>query len=295
VLPHTAFTPETPGLYMGIPMDVYQAAPGFSKSHADVLRRSPLDLHRMQTGQLARPVTDAMEMGTTYHSLVWEGREDFYERPDSYINEKGDEKKWNGNATACRDWMERHSDKPVYSLDEAEEIRNGARYIQSHRLAADILSKPGMAEVSMFARESERGKIIKGRADWVWFDQGRIFFADLKKTKDASTRAVSREILNRRYHVQAAWYRSIAQTLGYTFGGFVFCFFEAGKAPKCNVRNIAAQAIDFGEVQMKADLGLWHQCRMANHWPEWSDHEENIGTVDLPDFVYGDETLDFAA
>jgi hypothetical protein len=299
ILPASQFTPETPGLYAGIPMAQYQAAPGFSGSRAAVLRRSPLDFIRMQNGELDPKPTDSMELGTVYHSLVWEGRRDFHIRPDAYKapeSAKKDapmiDKPWNANATACQNWLEAHSDMPVYSAAKAKEIESGAEYLELHPRVRPILFRTGMVEVSMFARAEKHGYILKGRADKVWFDQGRINFADLKTTRDASTDAISREILNRGYHIKAAYYRYIAQRLGYEFGDFLLIFFEDGAAPKVNVRRLAPRAMDEGMHTVLDDINLLHRCRLMNFWPEFADMEQDqaeIQMVDLPDYVYGDE------
>jgi hypothetical protein len=142
----------------------------------------------------------------------------------------------------------------------------------------------------MFAREKTYGKIIKCRADSLWIEQGQIFFADLKTTKDASTQAISKTILQRRYHAQAAMHKMIVELLGqYEWGGFYLIFAESGSSPKCNVRKLAEQAIEKGRGEIEADVDLLRRCTMMGDWPEWADSEEHICNVDLPEWMYDDE------
>lgn len=287
ILPSTAFKPDTPGAFSGLTMAEYQSAPGLSKSKCDTLTRSPLDFSRMLDGTLKRTSIDALETGTTYHAGLFEKRADYYTQPETY---GPDAKKWNGNATECKAWLAAHADKAIFTLREAAAITAGIAYIAAHPLAAQILGKTGaVAEVSLFAREETNGFVIKGRADWLWVDEnGCVCVADLKTTTDATTRGFSRDILARRYHVQAAFYRYILRRLGCDDFKWFFIAFEKGPAPKCNVRQLAAQAMDEGERQLERDFALYWQCRIANHWPEFHDSEPAINFIDLPDFVYGD-------
>lgn len=285
--------PDQFGVFLDMPMDTYQAADGFSKSRADILHRSPLDYRRTMDGELKIEPTAAMERGTVYHSLVLEGRCDFVVRPETYMcaeSAKKDaamiEKPWNGNATACREWLAEHESQIVLSRDIADEVNAGAKYICNHPHAAQILAKKQHVEVSLFARAKVHGKPIKCRADMLWLEDGKVFFADLKKTVDASTRGCQRTILQRRYHVQAGIHKLITELLGYEFGGFTFIFFEDGKAPKCNVRRLADQAIAKGQEEIEADIERFNQCKIGNNWPEWADSEEHIGHIDLPDYCY---------
>lgn len=300
IRPLTEWHPNTPGMFAGLPMDIYQRAPGLSKSGTDVLRRSPAD-YRAQFLQLdlIRETTDAMEYGTMTHSLLFENRRDWHTRPETYLGRESAkkdspviEKSWNANSNTCREWLAEHADKPVLSAVEGRELEQFVSYIKEHRHAKQLLAMQQHAEVSMFAREKTYGKIIKCRADSLWIDQGQVFFADLKTTKDASTRAISRTILDRRYHAQAAMHKMITELLGhYEWGGFYLIFAESGKSPKCNVRKLADQAIEKGREEIEADIDLLARCTRGNDWPEWADSEEHVGHVDLPEWIYNNDTL----
>lgn len=296
--PATSWEPNKLGMFAGLPMDSYQRAPGFSKSGSDVLRRSPLDyLKQFVERTETRDATPAMEYGTLTHSLLFDGQGNFHERPDTYLGSESPkkgaltiEKPWNANSNTCKAWLAAHSDKPVLSREEAEDLTRFCYHIRHHRHARQLLQKVQHVEVSMFAREKTYGKIIKCRADSLWTEDGRIYFADLKTTKDASTQAISRTILDRRYHVQAAMHKLIVELLGqYEWGGFYLIFAEDGKSPKCNVRKLADQAIELGRVELKEDIDLLAQCTRSNDWPEWADSEEHICSVDLPEWMYSDE------
>jgi hypothetical protein len=296
------YTQDARGMFAGIPMEQYQAVPALSASGCATLNRSPLDFLRQRNGELRREPSEAMELGTVYHAGLFEGRRDYYIQPDTYPapeSAKKDapiiQKPWNNNAAYCKAWALPFSDKPIYSSERAAEIEAGIDYVRRHPQAAQLLAKDGMCEVSIFARQDKWGHALKGRPDKIWFEDGKVFVADLKTTNDASTREISRTILHRRYHVQAAMYRYLLAQLGFEHGGHTLIFFEPGNAPKCNVRHLCDAAIDMGEEQLTRDLELYHCCRIASDWPEWADAEgDNIGYIDLPEYVYGEQTLDMA-
>jgi ATP-dependent exoDNAse (exonuclease V) beta subunit len=281
------FAPNSTGLFASLSMEQYQAAPGLSKSRSDTLAVSPLDYLREITGVKKREKTEAMELGTIYHSAIFENRAQYHVRPNTY---GADGKKWSGNATECKAWVIAHSDLPILTEYEEAEVRANVEYVRKHPLASLILAKPAVAELSMFARWEGAGYMLKGRADWIWQDAetGDVCVADLKTTQDASSRVFSRDILNRRYHVQAAMYRYILQRLGFETVRFYFIALEKGSAPKCNVRQLTAQAMDEGERRLFEALELYQQCRIAGKWPEFHDSQDSINFIDLPDFVYGD-------
>jgi hypothetical protein len=293
------FKPETQGIFTGLPMDVYQKAPGLSKSRGFTLGRSPIDYKRIEVGQLRPAVTEALEHGEIYHSLVFENRRDFHIEPKTYkapeSTKKGApiiDKPWNNNANACKDWNAKHSDRPILSDYDAGEIERSAKYLRDHPLAGPILAAPGLIEVSFFAVEPKRGILLKGRADKLIPGRSPGVFraADLKTAKDGTTREFSRVILNRGYHIQAAQYRLILRLLGADLSGFDFIIHEKGPAPKANVRFLSERAMDKGARELEKIFDLYERCRDRGVWPDYHDSEPQIGPIDLPEYAYNDES-----
>lgn len=282
------FRPEIPGAYAGLPAADYHRAPGISKSALDRLHASPLDYQRWRAGLIPDEQTEAMLLGRLFHALVLENRRAWTVRPDTYGPE---EKPWNGNATLCKEWLAAHADEDVISSATAVELEKHAAYIRTHAVAGPLL-RDGLAEVSVFARQEKTGKLLKGRLDYVRQNGEETQIIDLKRMVDASTRTMSREILNRRYHVQAAMYRRILQRLGVTGPiAFILVGVEYSAAPKVNVRRLAEEAIDAGERALNGDLDLLRNCSLSGRpfWPEYPDSCDEVATVDLPEWVYAAE------
>lgn len=284
------FEAEKVGAFAGVPAEVYHAAPGESKSMLDVLARSPRDYHLIKTGQLSKPTTDAMEYGQLFHSAILENKtpeELVHIRPDTYGKEN---KPWHGGALECKKWLAEHTDKPVLTTEEFKQFVTETNYVRRHRHFSLLGAH---TELSCFARDRETGYLLKGRFDALQYFGGNLWIIyDVKTTRDASTRAFSAEILKRRYHVQAAQYRRILQRL-VPDADIKFCFLavEKGRFLKMNVKFLATQAMDLGDKVIDENMQLLRRCRISDTWPEWADSEENAGTIDLPEFVYGDKDV----
>jgi len=272
-------------LNLNLPFGEYLKADGVSKSTLDAIVESP---HRAQYGR--KQTTPAMQFGSMLHALLFEARMDYIVRPEVY---GPDAKKWNGNATECKAWMAEHAGQNVISPDLADDMHGAVAAIKNHPHFGQITL--GSPEVSMFAfDQGGSGLQLKGRADSLntTNDEGVAHVVDLKTTTDASTRGFSREILSRRYHIQAAMYRRILRLLGYEQFTWTFIILEKGETPLVNIRRLEPQAIDLGDEQLDRDLELLKKCRLHRWFPHFTDEEEKPGYIDLPQFVYDSEQLD---
>jgi len=286
------YTPGEPGIAFDLPFADYVAAPGLNNSGLATLMRDPRRYHYEDHGLLNRPpATAAMEWGTLLHERVLLGTHNYHVRPETYGLES---KPWSGNAKECKAWLADHEDLPVLTTDQTMQLNAEARCVLENPDATRLLTG-GHAEVSLFAREKNHGYLLKGRLDYLRLDSdGAPYIVDLKTTTDASTPALSRELLNRRYHVQFAFYRRLVELVGYPRPDVFVIALEKGDLPRCQVRQIAAQALDLGDAKLDAHLRLYRLCRIADWWPAFPDAERDsavIRAIDLPEYVYGKTEL----
>lgn len=283
IKPAADFRPDLTGAFADVPFDDYAAAPGINKSGLDVLRDNPNKFNLSRTGQFIREATAAMDWGTLVHEQILFGTASFHVRPDTY----GEGKKWNANATDCKMWLAEHCDKPVLSCDQATQLRNEADAVLDNPQACALL-RNGHAELSLFARDEHRGFLMKGRLDYFGCDESGPYLVDIKTTIDASTHALSREILNRRYHVQFAHYRRLLERLGVADARCFIIALEKGELPRCQVRQIGADSLTLGEAALDEDLRLYWQFKMADQWPDFADTEldaTGIKAIDVPEYA----------
>lgn len=263
------------GCYM-LTMAEYLASDGVSKHGLDWFAKSPEHYRDYRAGILAEEQTDAMKFGSLLHALVFEDRRDFVVFPVTYPS--GNEMKpWHGGANYCKAW-ETEQTLPVVSQHEALLLGRWSEAILKHPLAAPLL-KEGKPEVSMFATDPDTGLLLKCRSDW----QRPKGIVDLKTTTNAATWAFSREIHQRRYHVQAAMNCHVAGLLGLDMPDFYFIALEKGEVPRINVRLLSQKAIGLGLVELNSSLVELAECLETNRWPGYCGDE--IETIELPPYA----------
>jgi exodeoxyribonuclease VIII len=262
-----------------IPMADYRSDPGISKSSLDRLHRSPAEYRDYIDGKIADKPTAAMEFGTMLHALVLDEPLPFHVQPDTYGPEQ---KRWNNNATECRQWCAEHADRTIISASDARKLWDLATAVKSDPRAKALLMAATGTEASCFVADQKTRLRLKGRPDII----GPDFIADIKTTSDASTFALSRTIATYRYHVQAAMYRRILGQLGRPTRHWYFIAVETGTYPRINVRRLTDLAIAQGETELDADLELLQQCMEDGCWPGLSGPGDEIGDVDLPTWAY---------
>lgn len=266
------------GLWTGVDMADYHKSPHISSSQVRLLIESPLTYRRKLDGAIAGDSTPAMAYGTAAHAAILENRFDaFHIQPATY----GDGKKWNGRAAECQAWAEAHADKPVITSNQVQELSASAEYVRRHPKAGRLLAG-GCAEVSIFAGRT------KARADYMTISGTLATVVDLKTCSDASTEAFSREILNRGYHIQMAWYRRTIKAAGIPDFQCYFIGLQKGPLPLVNVWQLSMAALDLGDKEIERAMILLSQCEANNFWPEWADYDgtNTIEAIDLPAYAY---------
>lgn len=282
---HVAANAIECGAFSGLPFDAYKQRRGVNFSTLTTFARSPRDAHEATP----RETTPAMQRGSTLHALITEQRADYVIKPDTYGAEG---KKWNGNATECRAWMEAHAGRHVVTTAEAAELEACAETVREHQKAGQFVQH-GAAEVSMFGFDTVSGLFLKGRADYVRVHPDHVCITDIKTTADASTAALVRVIQQRHYHVQAAMYRRLARLCGAGPVRYVIVAVEPnGAATKVNVRELNPRAIDRGDEILSGWLERYAECQQSGTWPEWFDEAPGIMPIDLPEWAYPETEID---
>ena len=259
----------------------YHAHPAVSKSHLDLIARSPLHYWARYLDPDRKPVepTPAMRLGTALHTHVLE-----LDRWDQEIAvAPACDRRTKAGKEAYAAFQDAAAGKTVISADDAEQVQAMARAVFRHPGATMLLGLPGKAETTHMWTDATYGVECKCRPDWLT-DDGSIV-VDLKTTKDASPRGFRRSIGDFRYQVQAAWYlHGLEQATGRRPDQFVFICVEKEPPYACAVYAADAEMIERGHQQAMADLGELAACRAADRWPSYSDQIETIG---LPGWMTG--------
>ena len=264
-----------PRIEYNLPAADYRKSEGVSKSSLDTFADCPAKFKAEQDGIIKRESSPAMTFGTLLHSLVLDGRADFHVKPDGMTFASKDGKQWKLD----------HADKPIIGQDEADELIRTSSAILKHRHAAPLFGQ-GASEVSLYGVDKESGLKIKGLADWL----AKTHIVDIKTTRAADNRSISRAIADYAYHRQAALYLDLANQNGLDLGAFYFVFIERGDLPLINVRKIATEAIEQGRIEYQKLLRDLAECQRTGIWLDYSGDGEQPGEVDLPAWCYADMT-----
>lgn len=292
---NTTFKPGEVGIIEGLDYETYRKAPGLAGSDLQTIEESPAKYKRGDRLE----ETEEMAFGTLFHSYLLTHTAAWHVRPETYFDEKEKiDKKWIGSSGVCKKWLAEHTDKPVLRAEgslSAALLKTMVMKTRAHPMAALLLSqlKP---EVSVFARHEDCGTLCKGRLDGLIRGE-RTIIVEVKTTRDASTKAFSREILNRGYHRKAAWYKMLLHQMRVSPVEFWFIAVENNGQCRVNVRRLADRAMDEkGDMDNSYSFDLFTKCKRADFWPEFADSQfpgETAETpfIDLPPFMYPEEEL----
>lgn len=266
------------GVIPDLPMPDYLAAKGVSQSMLKLLAKSPS--HLKYSVEHPAPSTPDQIIGTITHVAVFELDQlesCCHVKPGSYQDSKtGDWKKWNGNATPCKDWLLAHKDRPVISQDDYTTVLGIRDSVAVHPAAALAL-RNGKAEQSLFVEDPETGLLLKCRSDWM---SGNAC-ADLKTCLDASPAGFAKTIANYGYDIQGALTLDICKLLDLGKEHFIFIAAEKEPPYAVGVYQLDEESIEIGRQKYRRLLTHYLQCVTAKKWPAYS---QNIEFLSLPDW-----------
>lgn len=259
----------------------YHAHSAISKSHLDLIARSPLHYwaRYLDPDRVAPEPSQQMRLGTALHTHVLElsrWDEEIAVAPAINRLTKAGKEEWAAFVSAA-------AGKTVITADDAAQVMAMGRAVMRHPAAAMLLGLPGKAETTHMWTDAATGLECKCRPDWLTDDCSIV--VDLKTTKAASIQGFKRSIADYRYHVQAGWYlHGIEQATGKRPDQFIFICVESSAPYACAVYAADAEMIERGHDQAMRDLAKLAVCKAADHWPSYSDQ---IETISLPGWMTG--------
>jgi len=271
---------ESPEDWEGLENAEYHRHSAVSKSHLDLVARSPLHYwaRYLDPNRVEPEPTPAMLIGTALHTHVleldqWDQR--YVMAPEGIDRRtKQGKAEWEAFSVAA-------TGRTVISKADADQVMAMAHSVFRHPAAAMLLALPGKAETTHMWTDEATGLQCKCRPDWLTDDGSLI--VDLKTTEDASPAGFRKSIANWRYHVQASWYLGgLTQATGQCPDQFIFIVVE--KKPPHAVAVYAAdvEMVVAGTKQARLDLETLAACKAANSWPGYSDQ---IETISLPPWM----------
>ena len=277
-----------PGLYLGVPEDVYHRDPVEGGSLSSTGCRRIVDTcpakfkWEAENGRLS---TRSMDFGTAAHTMVLGTGKPIHvlENPDGRTSEGRIEKR---EALA--------GGYIVLKPEEYERIKGMADALRAHPLAStlfarqrydtgQILESGGDAEVTGVWRDELTGVMCRLRLDWLPApSDGRLIIPDYKTTTDASPEACAKSIARYGYHRQREFYLSGLRSLGIGNASMdLLLVFQETTAPfLVTVVAMDPQMRQAGKRMNRRGINLYAQCKREDRWPGYNN--DRTYTAELP-------------
>lgn len=266
-----------PGLYPGMPDDVYLAdpVPGGSLSHSGAKAILPPGcpaLYRWQADH-GRPDKAVFDFGRAAHRVVLgEGAEIARVDADDWRTKE---------ARAARDEARARGLTPLLVKD-ALIVDDMAEALARNTLACELLAIPGRSEVAAFALDERDDVMLRAKYDRLPDpDDGRVIVTDYKTAPVADPDAFARSAWTYRYTQQAPWYVDLLKALGYA-DSIVFLFLIQAKEPPylSFVAELPPEAMRYGRTRNREAIGLYADCRRRDVWGGPAD--DDVVLLDMP-------------
>ncbi|MFM7100146.1 MAG: PD-(D/E)XK nuclease-like domain-containing protein, partial [Verrucomicrobiota bacterium] len=182
----------------------------------------------------------------------------------------GDPVPWSWAAKFCKQWRQAQEDlgNLVVSHDAYDSTFGTALAIARHEIAGPIFVR-GRNEVTLVTMDEQLGIPVRCRLDHV--PEGP-FLVDVKVTHDVTERGFIRNAYDSGYHLQAALYLDVWNTLcGDTDlkEGFKFVTVESRRPWAVNVFDATPEFLDRGRRDYLNALATFARCQRDNHWPAY--------------------------
>jgi hypothetical protein len=244
--------------------DDYQVATGLNNSALKVLcTQTPA--HFKHALSNPREDTPALRWGRIVHEFVLDGTV-----PKVMPSFKG-----KGSREAKAQWLEANGSQNCVDTEELIALEAIAKAIHMHPHAAGALAR-GRTEISGYA-QTERFA-VKMRADILVPDEGLIY--DLKTCTDASPAAFAKDAWSFGYHIQAAWYLTVANLIEPgKYQGFRFIAVEKDAPYGVAVYEASPDLIAAGTAAIERAIDVLTRCMDEGKWPGLS---QEVAQLELP-------------
>jgi exodeoxyribonuclease VIII len=241
------------------PPDAYAAIDAVNWSTLVHMATSP----RMLAWRVDHPrsETRALRLGSAIHCATlepeaWESR---------YVVQPAFNRRTKLGKLAHAEWCKSLAPgATVLSAGEYETLVRCVDSVRAHPAASDLLSH-GRAEEVLTWTDASTGLRCKGRVDYIT----TAYLLDVKSTRADTLRALSRELADRLYHGQVAFYLDGARAMRLLPEPCDVFVVAVQTSPPYDVipARLSYEDIERGRQLYRSLLRRYAECRAANWWP----------------------------
>jgi hypothetical protein len=293
-VPSTRIACPAPGIYPGVPAEVYHAWDAASNSALTKLDRSPA--HCRAALDEPRLPTPALIRGDAVHTAVLEPHlfarrytvaEQCGETVKSGVNAgarcTNDGKVFRGGIWRCGQHDKRESEETrrVLSLADFAVCMGMRQAVHAHPVAAALLDNADDRELSIVFHWPGTEILCKARIDIPAFAARSI--GDLKSMGDASPEQFPRSVQTYGYHRQAVFYQTACAAHGQEVDDFHLIAVEPEAPYGTVVARVDEAAQSVGRRELARLLAIWQECVSTGCWPCYPTH---VVDVSLPPWAF---------
>jgi hypothetical protein len=205
--------------------------------------------------------------------------------PETYKNEDGEIKPWNGNSKVCKLWI-KEAELMGFEIISQKEFWEASTAVKA-LLADDVIkrfidSSDKQVYLTGEWRDEETSLVvpIKCLLDLVPRLDTEFYksLGDLKTTKNAALQPWSRWCFTAGYHLQAALYRDgYAEATKEDHPNWCFLLCENFPPYQTGKRIMSNDFLEIGRADYRRLLANYCQCLKHNHWPDYDETDEAVG------------------
>lgn len=268
-----------PGIFPDLPAADYHAHPAVSSSTLKHYLKFPTPAHVLHAIENPKEQGDALLRGNVTHTLLLEPhRIDLdYVIEREKLHDKTRLVK-NGGSKELWDEMKKRADQqllPIVDHKMWKEANGMAESVAAHELW-QLAKLNGQKELSIFSQLN--GQPVKARPDAIY----KKVIIDVKTCRFPLTDAkIMQVIASEKYHLSAAMYLEVCNSVGIEVERFVWAFVESFRPHLCRFFEAKPKMLEVGRDEFYYALDRHADCRKNKVWPGYT---KELTSIDLPDW-----------
>lgn len=252
-----------PGLYDGIPEDIYHRSAGVSKSKLSAFAQAPVKVLSPV------PETDPLRLGSLIHCAILEPA---LLDARFYVS---DLPRFTLNSKAFKDEVANAGGRTIVKRAEFDSALRVRDSVMGNPTVRELLEAELVIEQSAFWTDDESGLLCRGRMDVIRIDWRVI--VDIKTTVNAGPDEFAKTAAKYHYHWQQSMYEDgILLVADWDPEAFVFVAVEKEPPHLVALYDLHPDDVEAGRQQVRQLLNQWAECERTGVWPGYSSQIERL-------------------
>lgn len=227
-----------------------------------------------------RESSKALDWGSLVDCLLFTPSrfdEQFAIKPETYTNEKGEVKDWNGNSNTCKQWLRDNAHMTAVTSLQLSDARVAVKRLKEDKKVAALLNQSRFqVMITGFYKDWDTGLVIPCKTlqdiqpDHLSIHHNAL--ADLKTGYDATAQKWARKVNDFDYEAQAAMELDMHNALTkQERDQFLHIVQESEPPYEIGRRSLSHEFLEIGRNKYLSALRLYAWCLSRNEWPGYDD------------------------